>query len=125
MTFFRGDDGVLHDERRATVRTRVDCSALLRTTSGDRSGQLVDISEGGARLYLDNPPQAGTSGLLQWKSFESFCSVAWARSDACGLAFETPIPYAMVLDTIGRTDETAKPTADHSKIPLGAKRRRP
>ncbi|MCB2060666.1 MAG: PilZ domain-containing protein [Novosphingobium sp.] len=124
MDFYRGDDGILHDERRATVRARVDCVAQLRMTSGDRSGQLVDISEGGARLYIDNPPRAGTSGLLQWKSFESFCSIAWAREDACGLAFEKPIPYSVVLDTIGRNEEANKPAADHSKIPLGNRRSR-
>lgn len=117
-------DGNPHVERRAYERFRIDLPARLRMPSGDRAGRLADISDGGARLHLNDPPRAGVSALLQWGSHEFFCKIAWARDDSCGLTFERPIPHAVVIETTGGHEAPRGPAATPGNIPLGKKRSR-
>ena len=120
--FFKGRDGAVHVDRRASVRSRVDCSVQLRMPGGDRLGRLIDISEKGARLQLDNPPRAGVTAMLQWGAHEIFCEVAWANEGACGVFFERPLLREVLIETTGAGDESAMPVADPKQIPIGKKR---
>lgn len=120
--FFKGKDGAVHVDRRAAVRSRVDCPVQLRMPSGDRMGRLIDISERGARLQLENPPREGASAMLQWGSQEVFCEVAWANEGACGVFFERPLLPEILIETTGAGDESAVPVADPKQIPIGKKR---
>ena len=122
MQLFRGSNREAHVERRVAARFRVDCPAKLVMPSGDRSGRMADLSEGGACLHLSDPPRAGMTVLLQWGTYEFFCNVVWIKEDACGLSFEKPIPLAVVRETTGRIDEPAGQAADFGRIPLGNKR---
>lgn len=121
---FVGDDGVIRKERRTALRSRCDCLAQLQLPSGDRDGQLTNISVSGACLQLSNPPRAGITVLLKWKSYEYFCNVAWATDSACGLKFERPIPRSVICETTGQVGESRGISADPSNIPLGMKRTR-
>ncbi|MDE2560936.1 MAG: PilZ domain-containing protein [Sphingomonadales bacterium] len=121
MRYFQGSDEVLQIERRANTRVLTYCAAELRTPAGCRSGQLTNISVGGARLQLRDPPRAGTTVILEWKSFHSFCKVVWSRDDACGLAFEKPLAQGDVAETTGQADAPPNPEADLRSVAVKSK----
>jgi hypothetical protein len=115
-------DGSVHAERRATVRTPADCPARLQTSSGDWQVQLADLSEGGARLLLNDPPQKGATALLAWRSHEVLCTIAWRNQDTCGVTFEKPISGELVIETTGDHLGSTALAGDMAKIPIGTKR---
>jgi len=125
MGFYRGDDGKVRAERRAAARARIDSPAFLRLPTSDRHGRMSDISEGGARLKMADPPQKGTSAFLCWGTHEHFCKVIWATEEACGISFDRPIPVVLIEEISGQAVETGGPVANPGKIPLGRKRSRP
>ena len=120
--FFKGKDGAVHIDRRASVRSRVDCAAQLRMPGGDRMGRLIDISDKGARLRLADPPRVGASALLQWGSHEFFCEVAWANECTCGVFFEKPLRREVLVETTSASKGETVPVADPKQIPVGKKR---
>jgi hypothetical protein len=90
--------------------------------SGDRQGQLADLSESGACVELSNPPPVGALAMLKWGPHESFCTVVWAKASACGVTFEKPISQSVVFETISENVEAIALAADPTRIPLGQKR---
>src|SRR5690606_12036210 len=91
----------LPTERRAVGRARTDCPARLQTPVKTWDGRLWDLSEAGARVRADDPPQEGALVLLSWQSTELFCRVVWSADDMCGVLFERPISRTLVLETLG------------------------
>ena len=85
---------------------------------------MVDISERGARIQLDNPPGAGASVLLEWLCYDTLCKVAWSTDDTCGLLFDKPLSMARVIELEQYREEFSGPVAEVSNIPLGQKRSR-
>lgn len=124
MSFYTAQDGMIEIDRRGALRTSVEFPARLQTTGGNWSGQLSDFSETGARLRIAAPPKAGTQALLKCGSDEIFCKIAWASDDSCGLAFDRPIPRALVMQITGETGAAAAAAARPSKV-FAAKRRAP
>ena len=112
-------------ERRIATRSRVSCPVQLQLPSGQRTGCMIDLSERGARVQMDNPPGVGASVLLEWMSYDTICKVAWAHGDMCGLMFEKPISPARVFEAQQLREEFSGPVAEVSNIPLGRKRSRP
>ena len=126
MSLYQAETGNSYAERRNSARFRIRMPAQLRMPSGTKHGTLADISEGGAKLIMDNPPPQGASILLVWGAHEEFCKVMWAAEDSCGLQFERPIKRAVVVETTGQDFEPpAGPVANLNNIPLGQKRARP
>jgi hypothetical protein len=119
-----GEIAASQAERRAFDRVRLDCPARLVTAGSYRVAQLCDLSRGGARLSLSNPPIEGTTGLLQWEAHESFGTVVWASDIACGIAFDTAIPAEWVAGSEA-TAGHERPRAGVTKIEFGTKRRKP
>ena len=115
-------------ERRAVGRARTDCAARLQTPGGNWYGRLWDLSEGGARIKVDNPPPQGVTCLIGWHDNELFCRVVWSAEDMCGVLFERPISSAAVLATLGEPESEAQapagPAASVSNIPVGRRRGR-
>lgn len=89
---------------------------------GEHHGRLSDLSEEGARFELDRPPPQGISGMLAIGDFEAFCQVQWASETACGLAFERPIPAALVARLAAERVTHGGPAANFGNIPLGQRR---
>jgi hypothetical protein len=112
-------------ERRIATRSRVSCPVQLQLPSGKRTGCMLDLSERGARVQIDNPPGVGASVVLEWMCYDTICKVAWASGDMCGLMFEKPISPAIVLEAQQLREEFSGPVAEVSNIPLGRKRSRP
>jgi hypothetical protein len=126
MHLYQAEHGEIGLNRRIASRFRIEIPVQVRTPSGIRRGKLSDISAGGARIMLDNPPSQGATVLLAWANHEVFCKVMWVTDVSCGLKFERAIPQAVVLATIGQDEaDVAGPSVNHSNIPMGQKRVRP
>jgi hypothetical protein len=122
MGFFEPYKGPFQIERRAARRTRATCAASVRTLTSESFGHLWDLSETGARVSLDNPPQAGESALLKWGTEKVMCSVVWVDRDMCGLSFDHPIVPAVVESSGRMIGILEQPIAAVGNIPVGRKR---
>jgi hypothetical protein len=111
-------------ERRTSIRSRVSCPVQVQLPSGQRIGCMIDLSEQGARVQMDNPPRAGSSVVLEWLCYDGICKVIWATEDMCGLQFERAIPSTRVLEVMQYREEFSGPIAEVGNIPLGQKRSR-
>jgi hypothetical protein len=62
--------------------------------------------------------------LIRWQSTELFCKVVWSAEDMCGVLFERPIPYSVVMETLGTPEREAPrgPAASVANIPFGRRR---
>lgn len=103
-------------------RVRVTCPAGIRTISGERAGQMWDLSETGARLKMSDPPERGETVLLLWKAEQAKSRVVWTEDDMCGLAFETPIAPAVVAQTADALRVLEQPVASLNNILMGRRR---
>ena len=126
MASWRAEVAAVPVDRRGADRTRIDCPAQLHLTTGIRFGSLWDLSLGGARVQVSDPPRVGSEVLLKWQSHEAFCHVIWATEDMCGLSFDRPLSPEMLDESLKEEQEAkpAGPVAAVGKIPLGQKRRR-
>ena len=93
MPLFRRPAHVLTDDRRTYPRFKVACSAVLVTSTGNRDGTMVDISQSGASIQMAEPPAPGCSALLEWTGpsgslHEAYGKIKWSRGKMCGLEFE-------------------------------------
>ena len=109
MSLFRRSPKVVTEDRRTFPRHKVDCRAGLVTSTGDRAGRLVDISQNGASLKTDDAPQVGCSALLEWTGpagsrHEAFSKVVWVRGDLCGLEFERVLTKAEIDQCLANDD---------------------
>jgi len=111
-------------ERRAFGRARTDCPARLQTPTRDYHGRLWDLSEAGARVQIDDPPERGDIILLKWLGFDALSRVVWSSEGMCGLSFERPIDRAVVAQTIGEDLPDPGPAASVGNIPVGQRRSR-
>jgi hypothetical protein len=126
MAIYRSRTGLTNPDQRASARVKIAIEARLRLTIGDRDGQLVDISETGARIALPNPPPEGAPVILLWNTHEVFCKVIWTAAGTCGLQFDRPIGQDIVLEAVGHDlDLPATAVANRNNIPMGQKRPRP
>jgi len=109
-------------ERRAARRTRATCAASLRTLTRESIGHLWDLSETGARVSVDVPPEAGETAVLKWGAEKVMCRVVWIDRDLCGLAFDDPIDPAIVASSARLLGIVEQPSATLGNIPVGTKR---
>ena len=116
----------LPTERRSSSRARADCPARLQTPVRKWHGRLWDLSETGARVQVEDPPQQGAIVLITWLANELFCRVIWSADDMCGVVFERPISSAVVRETLGERQREAEvaPAASVGNIPVGKRRSR-
>lgn len=122
MGFFEPYKGPFLIERRAARRTRATCAASLRTLTRECIGHLWDLSETGARVSVDSPPEAGETAVLKWGAEKVMCRVVWIDHDMCGLSFDSPIDSAVVASSARLIGIVEQPTAAVGNIPVGRKR---
>ena len=122
MGFFEPYKGPFHIERRTARRTRATCAASLRTPTRESIGNLWDLSETGARISLEVPPDVGETAVLKWGGEKVMCRVVWIDHDLCGLAFDTPIDPAVVASSARLIGIAEQPVAMVGNIPAGQRR---
>ena len=74
--------------RRGAARENLPLVAVFTTLTRSHSAELIDISATGARLQSHDVPEEGDEILLSVDRLRAFGSVAWARPDEFGIAFE-------------------------------------
>ena len=122
MGFFEPYKGPFLVERRTARRTRATCAASLRTLTAETFGHLWDLSETGARVSVEVPPEPGESAMLKWGAEKVMCRVVWVEHDICGLAFDSPIDSEVVASSGRLIGLVEQPTAAMDNIPVGHKR---
>lgn len=122
MGLFQPDSGPIVIERRAARRSRVTCAASLQTISAENLGQLWDLSQTGARIKADDPPEPETTAILRWASEQVMCRIVWTDDDMCGVAFDRAIEGSVVAAAARMTGVIEKPIASISNIAVGQKR---
>jgi len=100
-----------HQPRRGKARLRTGIPAALVTMEGRQEILLVDLSETGAGILVDDPGHIA-GGLLQWMDYEVYGAVVRRVGQDVGLQFDVPIDLDWVIDTRAwlpmLTDETGK-----------------
>lgn len=111
-----------YEERRASRRVHVTCSAVLQTMTTQTKGSLGDISDAGARFEADDPPSTGATALLRWNGHEAVCVIVWSEGKACGLSFKQPLAAEIVAETAALNKVLELPIASVGKIAQGQRR---
>ena len=119
---YRDAEGQAHEDRRQGLRNRINLRAHIQTPSGERPVCMVDISEFGAGIGLDNPPAVGARGALKWGFYDVAFTVTWSNESSCGVVFDAPISSELVLETTRRGALKNNRSAEPSRIALGHKR---
>lgn len=109
-------------ERRASRRVEVTCAATIQTITMECAGHLVDISQAGARLRVEDAPRVGSTAILRWAGHEVGCTVVWVEGADCGVSFARPVAAEVVAQTSQINRVIDLPIASVSNIAQGQKR---
>ena len=109
MFLFRRASKTVEQDRRSFPRHKVDCRAVLVTSTGNRSGRLVDISQAGASVRVKSVPAAGCSALLEWITpdgarREALGKIVRVTGDVCAVEFERVLPKAEIDQCLANDD---------------------
>lgn len=85
-----------HNPRRSHARLRLGIAAVFETIEGKQKARMVDLSQGGAHLYVPNAGKV-REGFLTWMNFEIFAVVVWQKGDEFGVEFDAPLTYEQLL----------------------------
>lgn len=86
------------EPQRTHQRMEVGVAARLQTIDGRKSASLVDLSQSGAHLVLDEPV-FGKQAVLFWLDFEVFGDIAWQRGNEVGIQFDGVLPLRILVET--------------------------
>jgi hypothetical protein len=81
----------LAGSRRGAPRQPVVLVASAVTDGRSQSAILEDVCSTGAKLRCGELPNVGQHLCVKIGSAEFRASVAWVKTEVCGIAFETPI----------------------------------
>ena len=84
--------------RRGKARLRAGIPAVLITMNGRQVVSLLDLSESGAGLVVEDGWRLN-GGVLKWMDYEVYGKVVRRSGDSIGLLFDEPIDAAWVLET--------------------------
>lgn len=84
--------------RRGCARLRVSMDAAILTLDGRRTVTLLDLSQTGARVLLQEHYRIDQA-VLYWIGFEAFGEVVWQAGREVGLRFEEPLSAETVIAT--------------------------
>ncbi len=87
-----------NEPQRTHQRMEVGIAARLQTIAGLKNGTLIDLSQSGAHLVLDEPV-SGKQAVLFWLDFEVFCDIAWQNEKEVGLQFDGVLPLRILVET--------------------------
>ncbi|WP_298468199.1 PilZ domain-containing protein [uncultured Erythrobacter sp.] len=83
--------------RRAAARLRLSMPAKLVTIYETRPCIILNLSQTGARLGLENPLALGDAAFLQCASIDHFANVVRSQKGTNALEFEVPLTHDQVL----------------------------
>lgn len=84
-------------------RVEVDRPATLRAGARTLWVRTRDISQGGVKIDLDRPIEAGTAVVVTPEHFRPLAgTVRWQQERACGIAFNELIPFDELIAWLKR-----------------------
>ena len=121
---FQPDPGNEHAGRRIASRLRTRLPAVIMLHSGLFHVTLDNLALHGARITLRMDQtaecQPGSNAVLQWHTYETFCTVRWQAAQSIGLEFEEPISQRDLMAT-RVLDERAHLPADKEQLRMAAR----
>jgi hypothetical protein len=88
--------------RARPIRLTVGLDATVTVGKTDEKCQLVDISQGGAKLAIDAALRPGDDLVLQVPGLgRLICVVRWTRKGNVGVAFPGQVPYRRLAPWVG------------------------
>lgn len=85
--------------RRRDSRLRTNSQVKFITLGLTGHGQLIDLSQGGAKVKVLHQLRENAALLLHWPEGEAFGQIAWIEGQLCGIRFEDPIDTEVLLET--------------------------
>ena len=79
-------------------RRRVLLTGTFQSLTSSYRAAVRNLSCTGASIECDGVLKVGAEGVLQGAQLDALCRVVWARGKTYGLAFDEPLPNALVLD---------------------------
>ncbi|MEM8724548.1 MAG: PilZ domain-containing protein [Pseudomonadota bacterium] len=83
--------------RRAAARLRLSMPAKLVTIYETRPCIILNLSQTGARLGLENPLALGDAAFLQCGGIDHFANIVRSQKGTNALEFEVPLAHDQVL----------------------------
>ena len=78
-------------DRRRMARRPIFVAGSAVTIHGSKSVVVENLSSSGARIRGRGLPGAGKQILIWMEGLDVLGSVAWTRSDECGIRFDVPL----------------------------------
>ena len=91
--------------RRRDSRLRLHIPARIVTIHGQYKAQLLDLSQSGAHLAVEQQLMKGGDAVLTWLEYEAFGRIVWAASTQIGMEFEELITPATLVATRDLADQ--------------------
>lgn len=88
-------------EARDGARQRTFLAALLRTSTGERVGVVLDLSERGAQIYSGRAPVLGDEITVQRNGLVATGTVTWVSGHTFGLTFSRALEAREIYIFIG------------------------
>lgn len=84
--------------RPRSPRVEIDCLATLRAGFRTHWVQARDISQGGIKVEVDEPPEAGAPVVVDIDGLGAIAGVVrWSRGTECGIAFNELVPFGELI----------------------------
>ena len=104
---FDSPDNQGPNSRRSYSRLSLGIAARLETLDGREDVRLMDLSQGGAHVFRDDPEPI-KAGVLTWLRFEAFGEVVWEEEGHIGLKFEKLLPLSCLVETRQRAPSVVR-----------------
>ena len=116
--------GPEHAGRRSSSRLRTRLPAVILLHSGLFHVTLDNLALHGARVTLRRDQTAechpGSNAVLQWGTYETFCTIRWQSGHSIGLEFDEALTQQDLIYT-RVLDERAHLPAEKDQVRLAAR----
>lgn len=97
MTVVR--QGFDEEGRRDYLRLDLGVLAHIETLEGRKKVEIVDLSQGGARIRLLAPVENIKDCVLVWLGFDTYATIGRRNGDEIGLIFDVPLRPGVIKKT--------------------------
>lgn len=85
--------------RRDYLRLELGVLAYMETLEGRKKVEIIDLSQGGARVKLLAPVENIKDCVLVWLGFDTYATIGRRDGDELGLVFDVPLRPAVIKKT--------------------------
>ena len=85
--------------RRDYLRLELGVLAHIETLEGRKKVEIIDLSQGGARVKLLAPVDNIKDCVLVWLGFDTYATIGRREGNELGLVFDVPLRPAVIKKT--------------------------